>query len=149
MGLDMYLYAKRYLMRYPAGNPDTQIANEIAEIAAVPKGFDVKEIKVEAGYWRKANAIHKWFVDTVQQGKDDCGNYYVSRERLTELRNTCKRVLDFKHLAEGQLPTQGGFFFGTTEYDEEYYNDLAYTVEAIDHALTLTNDWDFEYHSSW
>ena len=149
MGLDMYLYAKRYLCRYPEGNPDVQIAEEIADIAAVPKGFEVKEVKVEAGYWRKANAIHKWFVDKIQDGNDDCGYYYVHRERLVELRNTCQRILDFKHLAEGQLPTQPGFFFGSTEYDEEYYNDLAYTVQALDKAMTLTAEWDFEYHSSW
>ena len=24
--------------------------------------------------WRKANAIHKWFVDNVQDGVDDCGD---------------------------------------------------------------------------
>lgn len=149
MGLDMYLYAKRYLMAYPEGNADSQIASEIADIVPVPKGFPVKEVKIEAGYWRKANAIHKWFVDNIQKGKDDCGNYYVTRERLIELRGICQRVLDFKHLAEGQLPTQSGFFFGATEYDEGYYDDLIYTVEMINQALTLTDDWDFEYHSSW
>ena len=31
------------------------------------------ETHEEVGYWRKANAIHGWFVRNVQNGKDDCG----------------------------------------------------------------------------
>ena len=32
--------------------------------------------------WRKANAIHKFFVDTCQNGNDNCQRHYVSRENL-------------------------------------------------------------------
>lgn len=28
----------------------------------------VEYIEEEFGYWRKANAVHKWFVDNVQNG---------------------------------------------------------------------------------
>ena len=38
----------------------------------------------EVGYWRKANQIHKWFVDNVQDGVDDCGEYKVTKEQLIE-----------------------------------------------------------------
>ena len=34
--------------------------------------------------WRKANAIHKWFVDHVQDGEDDCGRYPVSVDKLKD-----------------------------------------------------------------
>ena len=44
----------------------------------------------EVMYWRKANAIHKWFVDNVQGGEDDCREYPVSNDQLIELRDTCK-----------------------------------------------------------
>ena len=39
----------------------------------------------ETGYWRKANHIHQWFVENIQDGNDDCREYYVPRERLKEL----------------------------------------------------------------
>jgi len=60
MGLDMYLYAKRHLRDYVP--EDKKIKDEIADQLPDPfKG--VQEIKVEIAYWRKANAIHKWFVN--------------------------------------------------------------------------------------
>jgi hypothetical protein len=56
-------------------------------------------------YWRKANHIHKWFVDNVQGGKDDCGNYYVSEEKLEELLHTCERILEDSKLVKGKVCT--------------------------------------------
>lgn len=47
----------------------------------------------EIGYWRKANAIHRWFVENVQNGEDDCRDYFVTKEQLTELLNLVNQVL--------------------------------------------------------
>lgn len=135
------------------------------------------------GRWRKANAIHRWFVENVQSGVDDCGDYYVSRERIEALRETCKRALAAAQVAHGQpvhngttfragqepeqhfeqgraalngeelaeiLPTQGGFFFGPTDYDEYYLQDLEETVEKLDRVLSTTPEYaDFHYRASW
>lgn len=150
MGLDMYLHAKRYLWAWQDGSEDKTIANEVQKIAKISEDFEVKEIVIKAGYWRKANQIHRWFVQNVQDGKDDCGYYYVNRQNLIDLRDVCKRVSENKELAATELPTESGFFFGNTEYDDWYYQDLAETIEIIDKALTLDPaQWDFEYHSSW
>lgn len=156
MGLDMYLNAKRYVSKY-FNKGDEVIARAIQEqfpeLAYLSGRFEnespIKEVTIEAGYWRKANAIHDWFVKNVQEGEDDCRAYYVSREQLKELRDTCQRVLDFKHLANELLPTKSGFFFGSTDYGEWYYNDLKQTVEIIDAVLGLPTWWDFEYRASW
>lgn len=151
MGLDMYLSANRYLASYRDDLPDAKISNTVQE--QFPELQDtrakVKEVTAEVGYWRKANAIHKWFVDNVQDGTDDCGKYYVDRDKLRELRNVCKRVLDFKHLATEILPSTSGFFFGSTEYDEDYYEDVELTITIIDNALKLPETWDLYYQSSW
>jgi hypothetical protein len=146
MGLDMYLNAKRFIW-FREEDLSAAISAHFPEL----KDRRVKQIEVEAIYWRKANAIHKWFVDNVQAGKDDCGNYWVSREQLVELRDTCRRVLDFRHLATGQLPPSEGFFFGSTEVDEYYFQDLETTAAQIDSILEdfPVEDWEFEYHSSW
>ena len=148
MGLDMYLNARLYIATYNDDNkPQLEAIN-----AAIPNRGEIQfnQLMGEAAYWRKANAIHKWFVDNVQDGRDDCGTYYVDREKLRELRDTCQQVLDDHSLAENLLPTRDGFFFGGTEYGEYYYEDLKYTVEQIDKLLDdKYKGFDFEYHSSW
>lgn len=148
MGLDMYLKGNRYVHFVDS---DDAVSNKIAEQFPELAGLDipVSYVTVEVGYWRKANAIHKWFVNNVQRGVDDCGNYYVSRDHLNELQQLCERVLAFRHLAVEQLPTANGFFFGSTEYDEYYFNDVEKTLDIINRALTLPTQWSFEYHSSW
>jgi hypothetical protein len=52
-------------------------------------------------------------------------------------------------VADEELPTQQGFFFGSYEYDEWYFGDLKQTVEIIDNALSVSDDWSFYYSSSW
>jgi hypothetical protein len=58
------------------------------------------------------------------------------------------RVLN-SALAEELLPTASGFFFGSTEYNEWYIDDLKNTIEQLDKCLALPDDVEFEYHSSW
>lgn len=137
MGLDMYLNAERYFF------------NE--ETAPVVEGHTVKTAVVEAGYWRKANAIHDWFVKNCQEGEDDCRTVYVSRDTLEQLRDTCLKVLADPSQAPELLPTCSGFFFGGTEYDEWYLETLTSTVIIINEALEKFNprQWDFYYTSSW
>ncbi len=51
---------------------------------------------------------------------------------------------------EALLPTTSGCFFGSTEYDSYYLDDIKNTKEVLDKVLSLdTKGWDFEYHSSW
>ena len=49
------------------------------------------------------------------------------------------------------LPSHGGFFFGSTDYDSYYMDDIKRTIEQLEKILAET---DFEteaiyYHSSW
>lgn len=109
-------------------------------------------VKEEVAYWRKANAIHKWFVDHVQNGEDDCEYHReLTKEDLIELKDTAEMVIKYPDLAEKLLPTKSGFFFGGTGYDKWYFEDLEYTVNQIKKILEET---DFEtemlyYVSSW
>ena len=156
MGLDMYLSGKRYMSKVFRAEDEPK-QNAIAKLFPELEGWGgrwgdsspVKEVSIEVGYWRKANAIHDWFVRECQGGEDNCGYYYVGREQLLELKAVCEQVLADKKQAKELLPTASGFFFGSTDYDQYYFDDLASTVAIIDKALTLPTDWDFEYHSSW
>ena len=143
MGLDMYLNAKRFLW-----HSEDELSAKVAEAFPELKGKRVREVIVEAMYWRKSNAIHKWFVDNVQDGEDDCGDYHVSREQLEDLRQLILEALANKDASK--LPPQSGFFFGSTDINEWYWDDLRRTAEGLERVLTdYPPSWDFEYHSSW
>lgn len=140
-------------------------------------------IREEVGYWRKANHIHKWFVDNIQDGEDDCLYHReVRKADLLDLLDTCEKVLASCNLVEGEvrngysyenevetpiieqgryvedtetakrlLPTTGGFFFGETDYNESYVEDIKNTIRIIRNVLATTN---FNTHmicyaSSW
>jgi uncharacterized protein YneR len=112
--------------------------------------FGTATIQFKVGQWRKANHIHKWFVDNVQSGEDDCREYSVSRESLQELKELCLNVMADQSQAESLLPREQGFFFGSEEVDEWYFEDVKYTLELIDHLLTdQFEDYEFHYQSSW
>jgi hypothetical protein len=152
MGLDMYLSAKRYLWR----DGDESISREIEDLIGVKSdpakrfcgaSFVAKEVSVEAMAWRKANAIHGWFVRRCQDDRDECQESYVSRDKLRELVELCQEALD-KPDHEVLEPT-AGFFFGSYEKDEWYYKDLKDTIEGITEALELPESFEFYYQASW
>jgi hypothetical protein len=103
----------------------------------------------EVGYWRKSNQIHGWFVENVQKGVDDCGEYVVSLDQLKALKGLCEAVLEDKDRAGELLPSRQGFFFGSYCYDEMYFSDIADTIEILDKCIENSEDIEFIYQSSW
>lgn len=149
MGLDMYLTAKRYI--WQSDEKDNGIQEKLNETMKddLPEGMRVNEVSVNAMYWRKANAIHGWFVDNCQEGDDDCREYYVEREQLEELKELCQSVLDGDEDAQDQLEPTAGFFFGDTEKNEWYFDELRNTIQGLDKVLSLPNSYEFYYRASW
>lgn len=158
MGLDMYLYASKYVSDselFDKDNP-ARFAEIVKAVGAedFPRGaFPSATVDIQVGYWRKANAIHDWFVQNCQGGEDDCRKTFVSRDSLIELREACQAVLAERgnnDRAEEFLPTASGFFFGGTEYDDYYWEYVESTITLINTLLiTVPEDWDFAYQSSW
>ena len=103
----------------------------------------------ELVYWRKANAIHNWFVVNVQNYKDDCEIYPVSKEKLEELLHACKEVLDDYTKAEELLPTKGGSFFGSTLYSDYYFDNIIFTMNNLMKILNKKDLKNLYYWSSW
>ena len=160
MGLDMYLKAKKYMSPYfdEKDGSDIKQLNEMflpdhltKKDDPLDRGITIKEVTAEVAYWRKANAIHGWFVDNCQDGIDECQESYVGREKLQELLDIVKKVLDDNSLADQLLPPQEGFFFGSNQVDQWYIQDLEFTKERIELLLndSTFNSWDFYYQSSW
>lgn len=161
MGLDMYLNKRTYI-----GNQYRDVEKQVKII--IPSNQEgvlfptekinsnrISEIIEEVGYWRKANQIHNWFVENVQNGEDDCKEYYVSKDNLNKLLELCKKIKNKELDPEEALPTQEGFFFGSTEYDEYYMDDIDNTISIIEDIFTnyLNEDGDLTgsiyYNSSW
>jgi hypothetical protein len=171
MGLDMYLTANEYVSRTKRDNlmGDAPKRNELFDTLSDRRpgwvdqaGYSGISISYPVGYWRKANAIHNWFVQNVQDDRDECQKSYVSPQNLRDLREACQAVLATKNnslvsvsevAVEVGLAPLAGFFFGGTEYDEYYYGDLEYTIKTIDRLEAVglfDNAWtDIEYQASW
>lgn len=208
MGLDMYLSLRRstYLKK----------GNRTIDLDGFNYNFDDYDsndfgisnritIEEQVAYWRKANAIHGWFVDNVQDGKDDCGDYYVGMETLKELHKVCDDILSklegvvftideeskkfriennmnfeesftfkkdemtdimkkgifsynfecegFEDFCGEVLPSQEGFFFGSTDYDGGYVYDIIKTYLMIENVFKKIEEYgdmcDIYYSSSW
>jgi len=152
MGLDMYLKRKQYIGANSKHRRITGTISLFRDGKAIPVDFSkISYIEYAGVYWRKANQIHKWFVDNVQGGNDDCGTYNVYKEQLEQLVSLCREVLADHSKAEELLPVQAGFLFGSCEYDHWYFEDLEQTVKDVMELLDVfdpQND-DFYYTFSW
>ena len=70
----------------------------------IEHSYGHKMIIERVGYWRKANQIHNWFVNRVQDGIDDCEYHHeCTKEILEELLATCKKVLESCTLVNGKI----------------------------------------------
>lgn len=158
MGLDMYLNKKHYVKNWKHNDEKFNVSTKLngkKHPAVNPR--KVKYVEEEVMCWRKANAIHQWFVKHVQDGKDECQESYVDPTKLEELLKTCKDVienLDKDDHAENNLPTQGGFFFGDTEYDEYYVQDIKDTIKILEKEIPTINELgalapEYYYRASW
>jgi len=151
MGLDMYLETEQYVSDF--NNNGKELIDSIQKCSFNGLGdFKPKSVTYELAYWRKANAIHSWFVKNVQGGRDECQSTFVSQEKLKELKEICEKVLENIELADELLPTAAGFFFGSNYYDEWYTSQLEYTIKTLDNILSNPNSnksWWVTYRSCW
>ena len=148
MGLDMYLTAERYVCPY--SEKEQNDFNVVKEVFPLVKDFPLTDVVFQVGYWRKANAIHKFFVDVVQDGVDECQKTWVATEYLEDLKLLCQQVIDYPDKASLILPTKKGFFFGDIDYDDYYFQYLQDTIDIITKLEPLMEPgFDFYYQASW
>jgi hypothetical protein len=98
----------------------------------------------EIAYWRKHNALHNWMQQHsgIDADKFNCIRFYLTKELLEELK---------EDILNCNLECTSGFFFGNTEYMQEYKEiyqggDLNFVNEALE----LIKDKDnLIYYTSW
>lgn len=158
MGLDMYIYHTNKthhnideLLKINATrnlNAASTEAQEFLPLREYEYLEGVFTIFHQAAYWRKANAIHAWFVDIVQDCNDDCGYYELTQQHLKQLKQVCEDALETNNTEH--LQPRGGFFFGSLDIDDWFWNDVKRTIKQLNDVLAM--DWNsrrFFYHSSW
>ena len=141
----------------------------------------VASVTEEIGYWRKANHIHGWFSRLPEWDDDKQETEVSAKQlkELLELckQVKVKAVMTEGDVLEGtsfsdkgmvknfrkgmtilnageiadMLPTESGFFFGSTEYDEGYMRDIDDTIEMLSSLELNEDDWEvaYKYIASW
>jgi hypothetical protein len=106
MGLDMRAVRRVYVKQWDHQSDDERYAVNVARGGKPVQGIQsdrIAYIEEEVMVWRKANQIHKWFVDNVQDDNDDCGTYYVPWQKLEALFLICETVVEASKLVDGGI----------------------------------------------
>ena len=111
----------------------------------------------ESMYFRKFNFIYKYFENSL-----DCNEQcWVDRCELEDIAQSCKDILAIYDktaednsnaikLAKELLPTTNGFFFGNTDYNEFYFQQLEDALDTIEHFLGNLKKDEYVYvQMSW
>ena len=141
MGLDIYFFKRKQVEEEPTietlktglddalffiTNRDDFNAEYIEEFVNRQKekfGLDRK-----VGYLRKVNFIYRYFGNRIDTNTMECE---VTKEDLKDIIAKCKEVLEKEdeETSKNLLPTCSGFFFGSTDYDSYYYDDVKEVLE--------------------
>jgi hypothetical protein len=143
MGLDMYLFK---LAKLEKENRDMMPENVIA-------------------YFRKANAIHGLIYRTcgIPLGLKDCDYLPVSKQNLEIMLRVCEEAYTYKDVLDRcpqpeselieikkLLPCFQGYFFGSYNYDKDYFIDLDCAITSFKEILTNTNfELDDVFYYAW
>lgn len=96
-------------------------------------------------YFRKTNCLYAYFqyrlVDEMA---------WVDKEDLEDIVDRAQKILKKHSLADELLPTQDGFFFGSTDYDGWYFQDLKDIVKQFKPLINKWKDDEVMFvHMSW
>ncbi len=173
-------YVKQWSHNQPEDQFTVSVKRGTKKFTAI-KPERVSYIVEEIGYWRKFNALHNWFVANTQDGEDNCQESYVNGEKMEELLQTLLKVkevletapkkkvsvkvgysngkdvfeeievVEDEKILDELLPTTSGFFFGGTEYDEYYKDEVERTIKFLEDLKVEDPEWsgDYYYQASW
>ena len=99
-----------------------KMLDEVKSMDEVKEFFDSFEEHYYAEsdvYFRKVNFVYNFFSNKLE---DEC--CFADKSDIEELISRCDKVLADHSLAQELLPTRSGFFFGSTDYDDWYFNDV-------------------------
>lgn len=160
MGLDMYLYADKYVSQYDYSKDDSRQLNPQWVKLKESLGDDSKyvgedvsgfTVHVPLMYWRKFNALHGFIVDNYGGGLDRCQDIYLHKEHIGSMLALLKTINDNRtadKLIDKLFPGREGFFFGHLERDQWFWQDVESTIKGFKKLLDSDFNY-FIYKSSW
>ena len=143
MGLDITFYKAKRLKGDETKERLEEIRKELA--AEYLKSIDERNSKLikeledekekinpwnEVAYFRKVNFLIPFF-----GYEENCSNIEIDKYQVEDLIEACKEVLANHDKASFFLPTQEGFFFGSTDYDDWYFDDVQNVKEKFEEIL--------------
>jgi len=103
----MYLERRTYVKRWSHQKPEQKYSVLVKKAGKKDPNINPEKISYvieEVAYWRKANQIHKWFVENCVESADWHGEaVYVSRDKIKELVELCEKVLKASKLVKGMI----------------------------------------------
>jgi hypothetical protein len=151
MGLDMYLHKKYYVMNWDHTEPERRHHITIKRGGKKSPIHNCQAIYVSRDDLKKL--LHT--IDEVlrksklKPGAIVNGHKYDPKEGMTPIVAKEGVIIDSGAASE-LLPTQDGFFFGGTDYDEFYYGDLVFTKKELERLMAEEHDGgEFYYEASW
>ena len=146
MLLEMVLTAQYRISTW--NKSDLELKRNISKTTTdIRHNWDAYSVEMSVGYWRNAYSIHHWFVQNVQDNKNDCKRYSVDHFKLFELHSLVSEILDNPSMENFNKlsPIRA-------EYDTTYFQDLEHTYHILNpmvqNPLFIYN-YDFYYKSSW
>lgn len=131
MGLDIYFYKRKKIENEPSREELKKCLEDTLFLIKNRKLFksnyfdeyitETNEkfgLNFKCGYLRKHNYVYAYFSDRLVD--QECE---VTKDDLKDLIKRCKKVLAERNTetSKEELPTVSGFFFGSTDYDDFYY----------------------------
>ncbi|EDR6206953.1 hypothetical protein BEL53_000880 [Salmonella enterica subsp. enterica serovar Bonariensis] len=92
------------------------------------------------GYYGKFNALLNW-IDANAGEVENCTDVPLTRHDLEKLRGTLDRLTPEN--CNDLFPTTEGFFFGSQEYNDDYWSDVASLKQFVQQQLA---SFDFDAH---
>lgn len=132
MGLDITFYKAKRLKDNETKERLEEIRKELA--TEYLKSIDERNSKLineledekekinpwnEVAYFRKVNFLIPFF-----GYEENCSNIEIDKYQVEDLIEACNEVLANHDKASFLLPTETGFFFGSTDYDDWYFDDV-------------------------
>lgn len=141
MGLDMYLYSFEAKNRKKILNYEKLPSNEQWGL------FEEMEVLAD---WRKANMLHNFFCTYGEECLEEI-LYIIPRTLISEFIIKASVIITKKDkaLSAKALPTCSGFFYGSVEYDDDYYLTVCEAIKTLADILNKNPDDEFVYYASW
>lgn len=98
---------------------------------------------------RKENHIQAFMEDKVG-AVENCQYLFLNKSNIANLVGRLAAVSKMHDMASELLPTQEGFFFGGTEYDDWYFQDVERELKEFTEILdTWDDDRVYAYWAWW